>query len=88
VIRVRQLGFSLLSRVLLVLNLAGMARRLSKAQPFDVIHAHGFSALAAAEMVRFSTHTPCVVTFHGMQRLWAREARKLKHQVPSRLSDQ
>jgi len=81
VIRVRQPGFSLLSRVLLVLNQAMMGRRLSKMQPFDVIHAHGFSALAAAEMVRISTHTPCVVTFHGLQRLWAREAQKLKSQI-------
>jgi glycosyltransferase involved in cell wall biosynthesis len=81
VIRVRQPGFSLLSRVLLVLNQAITGRRLSKVQPFDVIHAHGFSALAAAEIVRLATHTPCVVTFHGMQRLWAREAQKLKFQV-------
>lgn len=72
VVRVRQHGFALFWRVILSINLIKEGIRLTKKEHFDVIHAHGFSALLAAEALRVFRTSPVVVTFHGLQRLWNR----------------
>jgi len=71
--RVEQHGFSLMARLLLVIDQTRMGAQLLKRKEFDVIHAHGFSSLLTAEMLRLFRHAPVIVTFHGLQRLWNRD---------------
>lgn len=42
---------------------------------FDIIHANGFNALIVGLMLGRLFKVPVVATFHGFQRLWAKEAR-------------
>lgn len=68
--RVYQRGFSIPFRFLFALGQFWQGRRLLRTNSFDVIHAHGFASLFAAELLHLSSRIPVVVTFHGLQRLW------------------
>lgn len=68
--RVYQRGSSLPSRLLFALAQFRRGSELLRTNKFDVIHAHGFASLLAAEMLRPFGQVPVVVTFHGLQRLW------------------
>lgn len=71
--RVSQRGFSIASRLLMVVDQVRRGSQLIKEGRFDAIHAHGFSSLLVAEVLRIFSKIPVVVTFHGLQRLWSRD---------------
>jgi glycosyltransferase involved in cell wall biosynthesis len=72
--RVSQRGFSLVARLMLVIQQVRRGSQLMKGgEQFDVIHAHGFSSLMTAEVLRLFRRAPVVVTFHGLQRFWNRD---------------
>jgi glycosyltransferase involved in cell wall biosynthesis len=75
VIRVGEPGFSLVARISLAFEQFRGAFRECKAEPPDVIHAHGFTSLLAGATLGICIGRPVVVSFHGIQRLWSTQAR-------------
>ena len=75
VVRVGKPGFSLIARISLAFEEFRGALKECKAEPPDVIHAHGFTSLLAGAAVAICIGRPVVVSFHGIQRLWSAQAR-------------
>jgi len=75
VVRVGEPGFSLIARISLAFEQFRGALKECKAEPPDVIHAHGFTSLLAGAAVGICVGRPVVVSFHGIQRLWSAQAR-------------
>lgn len=75
VVRVGRPGFALTARVSLAFEQFRAALKIARADPPDVIHAHGFTSLLAGAALGISIGRPVVVSFHGIQRLWSAKAR-------------
>jgi len=75
VVRVGRPGFAVTARISLAFEQFRAALRVAKADPPDVIHAHGFTSLLAGAALGVSIGRPVVVSFHGIQRLWSAHAR-------------
>jgi len=75
VVRVGRPGFAITARVSLAFEQFRAALKIARADPPDVIHAHGFTSLLAGAALGISIGRPVVVSFHGIQRLWSVQAR-------------
>ncbi|UCB60889.1 MAG: glycosyltransferase family 4 protein [Candidatus Bathyarchaeota archaeon] len=73
VLRVGSDRYGITHRVMTVLRQALTGFRLCVNTKIDVIHAHGAVALFAGLLLSLVCQKPLVVTFHGLQRLWAKE---------------
>ncbi|HME18505.1 MAG TPA: glycosyltransferase family 4 protein [Nitrososphaerales archaeon] len=75
VVRVGRPGYAVTARVSLGFEQFRAALKIARADPPDVIHAHGFTSLLAGAALGISIGRPVVVSFHGIQRLWSAKAR-------------
>ncbi len=75
VLRVGRPGFALTRRMSLAFSMFATGLRVSREDPPDVIHSHGFTSLLAGALLGMILRRPVVVSFHGIQRLWSSQAR-------------
>jgi len=75
VVRVGRPGYAVTARISLAFEQFRAALRIARADPPDIIHAHGFTSLLAGAALGISIGRPVVVSFHGIQRLWSARAR-------------
>ncbi len=75
VLRVGRPGFALSARISLAFFQFASGLRVSRADPPDIIHVHGFTSLLAGASLGIVLRRPVVVSFHGIQRLWSTQAR-------------